>query len=109
METADTFRPSVMVRRVKRGTGMVTPRAPVRFGLETLQPGRDRLIPGHEAVLRAPHIFVPCDRTDKQTAERMRSLTRSRRGSSRSAPDTTGAASNYGLGVSRKRPKSWGL
>jgi hypothetical protein len=110
-EIADTFRPSSMVRRFKRGTGMVTPRAPVRNGLETLQPGRDRLAPDAEAVLQQPDMFVPCDRADEVTAERMRSLTRSRtrpRGRGQWKLPRESAADDWGLGPSSE-PASWRL
>lgn len=103
IEISGTTRPDKVVRRFKRGTGMVTPITPVKDGLEVLQPGVSRLVPDHELVVAQPHRFRPCDRSDRATAERMRQLTRSSGRTARASK-----LDGYGLGPPRQQARpSW--
>lgn len=100
-------RPDRVIRAILKGTGKVTPIRPVRLGLEVLEPGKARLIPDHDLVLRQPELFRPCDARDTRTAQAMRQLTRSHSGGHAKRPDPT---NSYGLGSrNRNRPRGWEL
>jgi hypothetical protein len=112
-------------RRIMAGEGMVTPRQPMAVEedgkVETLMPGRDRLTVEHPLVRRQPEKFDLCWKRDRATRMRLReyherALRHIERELGERPTDTasclrlpTSAANNYGLGVSRDRPKSWEL
>lgn len=61
-------------RGVLAGTNMVRPVQPLTLGGAALWPESSRLSPAHPAVTSRPSMFMPCDRDDRATHERMLTL-----------------------------------
>jgi hypothetical protein len=105
----NTYRPGCQVKRILAGSGMVRPRpgAVVRIDGQVLDHRHDRIAPDHPVVVQSPYLFEACDSDDRQTASRMRELTRAKTRAGARPPRTS--TSNYGLGLSASPSKDFGL
>jgi len=98
------------------GEGLVTPIRPMQITCEgvreTIRPARDRFCTTHEAVVKRPELFTPCNRRDSHTATELRSMiTRSTRRTGRTAKQSrqTGGAPSWALSRTPDRCPPWQL